>query len=97
MPTVYSELVDQGPLFDRAYELTSLCCPSRSEILTGLDERHTGVDDNVVGLDRPTVAEALDDQGYAAMLAGKYLNSEPCTPRPKFDRWLCAEPGREPG
>ena len=40
MPTVYSELVDQGPLFDRAYELTSLCCPSRSEILTGLDERH---------------------------------------------------------
>ena len=23
------------------------------------------------------------------MLAGKYLNSEPCMPRPEFDRWVC--------
>jgi hypothetical protein len=40
--TVYPQLVDQGTLFDRAYVQTSLCCPSRSEILTELDERHPG-------------------------------------------------------
>src|SRR5712691_5202115 len=32
MPSVYSDLVDQGALFDRAYVNTSLCCPSRSQI-----------------------------------------------------------------
>ena len=34
---------------------TSLCCPSRSEIMTGLYEHHTGVDANDAPLLRPTL------------------------------------------
>jgi arylsulfatase A-like enzyme len=90
MPSTYRDLVDQGILFKRAYVNTSLCCPSRAQILTGLFEHHTGVDANAVPLDRPTIAEALHDVGYRTMLAGKYLNSwETCGPRPEFDRWAC--------
>ena len=69
---------------------TSLCCPSRAQILTGLFEHHTGVDANAVPLGRPTIVEALHDVGYRTMLAGKYLNSwDTCGPRPEFDRWAC--------
>ena len=89
MPSVYAQLVDRGVLFKRAYVNTSLCCPSRSQIITGLYEHHTGVDANTVPLERPTIVEALHDVGYRTMLAGKYLNSWPCTPRPEFDRWAC--------
>ena len=53
MPSTFRDLVDQGMLFKRAYVNTSLCCPSRSQILTGLFEHHTGVDANTVPLDRP--------------------------------------------
>ena len=90
MPSTYRDLVDQGVLLKRAYVATSLCCPSRSQILTGLFEHHTGVDANAVPLDRPTIVQALHDVGYRTMLAGKYLNSwETCGPRPEFDRWAC--------
>lgn len=89
-PTVYAELVDKGVLFDRAYDATSECCPSRSEILTGLNENHTGVDTNTIPLSRPTVVQALHDRGYRTMLSGKYLNSWPCTPRREFDQWICS-------
>lgn len=89
MPSVFSQLVDRGVRFDRFYVNSSLCCPSRSEILTGLTEQHTGVDDNNVPLTRPTIVEALHDLGYRTMLSGKYLNSLPCDPRPEFDRWVC--------
>ena len=89
MPSVYSQLVDQGILFRRAYVDTSLCCPSRAQMLTGLYEHDTGVDQNDVPLERPTIVQALHDSGYRTMLAGKYLNSWPCQPRPEFDRWVC--------
>jgi arylsulfatase A-like enzyme len=89
MPSVFSGLVDRGVRFERFYVNSALCCPSRSEILTGLTEQHTGVDDNNVPLNRPTIVEALHDLGYRTMLSGKYLNSLPCDPRPEFDRWVC--------
>jgi N-acetylglucosamine-6-sulfatase len=90
MPAVYSQLVDQGVLFRRAYVNTSLCCPSRAQILTGLYEHDTGVDGNEVPLTRPTIVQALHESGYRTMLAGKYLNSwNTCEPRPEFDRWSC--------
>jgi arylsulfatase A-like enzyme len=89
MPSVYSQLVDQGVLFKRAYVNTSLCCPSRAQIVTGLYEHDTGVDQNEVMLTRPTLPMALHDAGYRTMLAGKYLNSWPCDPRAEFDRWAC--------
>jgi arylsulfatase A-like enzyme len=89
MPQVFSQLVDKGASFDRGYVSTSLCCPSRAEIFTGLYEHHTGVDQNSVSLVRPTIAQAVHDLGYRTMLAGKYLNSWPCNPRPEFDEWWC--------
>src|SRR4051794_1353562 len=55
MPTVFADIVDQGVLFDRAYVNTSQCCPSRSEILTGLDQHQTGVSGNLSPFDRPTI------------------------------------------
>ena len=89
MPSVYSQLVDQGVLFKRAYVNTSLCCPSRAQIVSGLYEHDTGVDQNEVLLTRPTFPMALHDAGYSTMLAGKYMNSWPCDPRAEFDQWAC--------
>ena len=89
MPSVYSQLVDQGVLFKRAYVNTSLCCPSRAQIVSGLYEHDTGVDQNEVLLTRPTFPMALHDAGYRTMLAGKYMNSWPCDPRGEFDQWAC--------
>jgi arylsulfatase A-like enzyme len=90
MPAVYDQLVDRGVLFRRAYVSTSLCCPSRAEILTGLYEHNTGVDDNDVPLTRPTIVEAVKQAGYRTYLAGKYLNSwNSCAPRAEFDEWAC--------
>jgi arylsulfatase A-like enzyme len=91
MPDVWSQLVDQGVLFNRYYVNQSECCPSRSEMLTGLYAQHTGVDSNNVELNRPTIASALHDQGYRTMISGKFLNSMPCgTPRPEYDDWVCS-------
>ena len=90
MPRVFSDIVDRGALFTRAYASSSVCCPSRAEMFTGLYEHNTNVDSNLVPLLRPTIAMALHDAGYRTMMAGKYLNSwTTCGPRPEFDRWSC--------
>ena len=90
MPTVFSDIVDEGMAFDRAYINTPLCCPSRAQTLTGLYEHHTAVADNGSNpLDRPTIVEALHGTGYRTMLAGKYLNSAGRERRPEFDDWNC--------
>ncbi|HEX4490235.1 MAG TPA: Calx-beta domain-containing protein [Acidimicrobiia bacterium] len=90
MPNVYSQIADQGVLFDNAYVNTSLCCPSRSQMLTGLFATDTGVSANTDQLERPTLVQAMHDSGYRTMLAGKYLNSYPCQDvRPEFDDWYC--------
>ena len=93
MPATYSRLVDRGVLFERTYIDTPMCCPSRSQILTGLYEHHTGVDGNDVPYTGSTIVQALHDRGYRTMLAGKYLNSLSCRPRREFDRWVCAGKG----
>jgi arylsulfatase A-like enzyme len=89
MPTVFDRVVDRGALFTRAYVNTALCCPSRAQILTGLYGHSSGVDWNTAPLTHPTIVHALQDAGYRTMLAGKYLNSMPCDPRPEFDQWVC--------
>ncbi len=94
MPQTFSNLVDQGTLYRRAYVNTPLCCPSRAQLLTGLQSHHNGVIYNSSQLRRPTIVPALHDAGYRTMLAGKYLNSWPCDPRPEFDRWVCAASGQ---
>jgi N-acetylglucosamine-6-sulfatase len=95
MPNVFSRIVDQGVNFTRAYVNDSQCCPSRVSILTGLYAHHSGVDSNSIPLagvkpERPTIAAALQGAGYRTILAGKYLNSEPCDPHPGWDEWVCA-------
>ncbi|CAN5123253.1 hypothetical protein BH20ACT24_BH20ACT24_07910 [soil metagenome] len=90
MPRVFAHLVDRGVLFERSYVNTSLCCPSRAEILTGLYEHHTGVDQNNMKLTRPNIVEGLSDLGYRTLLAGKYLQAEDCEPTPEYDTWVCS-------
>ncbi len=98
MPTVFSQLIDQGVRFDRAYVNSSVCCPSRAEMLTGLFEHHTGVGDNGTKLTRPTIVPALHEAGYQTAIAGKYLNSESCSVRRKeFDLWVCQQHGPPSG
>jgi N-acetylglucosamine-6-sulfatase len=100
MPNVFSRVVDGGVNFTRAYVNVSQCCPSRSSILTGLSAHNSGVDSNTVTLDgqnpvRPVFPLAMQSAGYRTGLFGKYLNSEPCRPRPGWDVWVCATGGTE--
>src|SRR5205814_1982344 len=44
---------------------------------------------------RPVFPAALHEHGYETGLFGKYLNSEPCTPRPGWDRWVCGTENTE--
>jgi arylsulfatase A-like enzyme len=85
MSSVRSLLVDRGTRFTNGMVPTSICCPSRSTILTGLFSHSTGVWDNGgqhggwrtfqrLGLERKTIALALDRAGYRTGLIGKYLN-----------------------
>lgn len=95
MPAVFSQIVGRGVDFSRAYVGSSLCCPSRSQMLTGLAEPRTGVDENDIALSRPTLPMALHDAGYRTAMIGKYLNSwNTCAPRPEFDRWGCVASGK---
>jgi len=100
MPNVFSQLVDQGVDFTRAYVNVSQCCPSRSSILTGLYSHDSGVDSNTFHLDgqnpiRPTFPAALQVAGYRTGLFGKYLNSETCDPQPGWSKWVCTDAGTE--
>jgi N-acetylglucosamine-6-sulfatase len=46
MPSVRNLIVDRGTRYTHAYVPTSICCPSRSAILTGLYSHDSGVWDN---------------------------------------------------
>src|SRR5439155_6911334 len=105
MPNVERLLAGHGITFSHYYVTTSLCCPSRSSILTGQYSRHTGVFDNVgthggaVAFDdHSTVATWLSRGGYTTALVGKYLNGYPgfgrCYFPPGWSRWdaLASEP-----
>ena len=82
MPTVERLLASHGVTFRNYFVTTSLCCPSRASILTGLYSRHTGVFTDAPPLggaprfhDQSTLATWLQAKGYATGLVGKYLNS----------------------
>jgi N-acetylglucosamine-6-sulfatase len=97
MPHVKSELTDSGVTFTEGYVTTSLCCPSRTSILTGEYAHDTGIHDNSppdggaeVFDDHCTLARWLKAQGYKTGFVGKYLNGyaslSPCIP-PGYDDW----------
>ncbi len=84
MPHVVA-LEHQGVTFTNYFVTDSLCCPSRSSILTGLVPHNTKVFKNKGreggyaqfvrrGLEQQTYAVAMHGSGYLTSLMGKYLN-----------------------
>jgi N-acetylglucosamine-6-sulfatase len=96
MPHVWNEIVRRGRRFSNAMVPTSVCCPSRASLLTGLYAHSTRVWSNVegwrrfrdAGMQRRTVAVWLRAAGYRTGLVGKYLNhfTAPHKP-PGWRRW----------
>lgn len=85
MPHLWSALRLRGRVYSNASVPTSLCCPSRASILTGLYAHSTRVFSNTLpfggwdvfharGLEDRTVAVALQGAGYHTAMVGKYLN-----------------------
>ena len=87
MPNTKAMIADQGLICTQFIMPTPLCCPSRSNLLTGQYARHHGVWDNSTQLVGPTVANRLHEAGYYTGLIGKYLNSWPGDARPEYDYW----------
>ncbi|MBI3486367.1 sulfatase [Candidatus Daviesbacteria bacterium] len=81
LPKVNSLIRDQGSEFTNFFVSSSLCCPSRSEFLTGQYAHNNGVISNQPpngGYDKldntNTLAVWLKNSGYYTGLVGKYLN-----------------------
>jgi arylsulfatase A-like enzyme len=101
MPSVESLLVAHGVTFANAFVPNSLCCPSRTSIITGEYSNSTGVWSNeppyggfpAFHRDRSTIATWLHAAGYRTALIGKYLNDYEAAARqgyepPGWDRWV---------
>jgi N-acetylglucosamine-6-sulfatase len=97
MPNVQADLVAHGINFTNGFVVNSLCCPSRTSILTGQYSHTTKVYSNA-GLyggfssfhgDSSTIATWLHDAGYDTGLIGKYLNEYKVTyVPPGWDKWV---------
>jgi arylsulfatase A-like enzyme len=85
MPQISSLLADKGTSFENTFISQSLCCPSRTTILTGLYAHNSGVKGNKPpdggfqkfrdqGLEEDTIAASLQESGYQTAFFGKYLN-----------------------
>ena len=85
MPVTQRLIVDQGVTYSTGIIPTSLCCPSRSSLLTGNYAHTTGVYTNDetnhgawpafhAGAESDTLATELQANGYTTALVGKYLN-----------------------
>jgi N-acetylglucosamine-6-sulfatase len=101
MPNVQRLLVRKGVTFTNAYVPNSLCCPSRTSILTGKFSHSTGVWGNdapyggfsAFHQDGSTIATWLHHAGYHTALVGKYLNWYGSAAHhgyvpPGWDRWV---------
>lgn len=101
MPYVSSQLM---PYSVQAFAPNSLCCPSRTSVLTGNYSHTTGVWDNLGAYggfgafdDKHTMAVDFNQAGYRTAMIGKYLNGyEPGQTRyvpPGWDRWFALRTG----
>jgi N-acetylglucosamine-6-sulfatase len=105
MPHLQGELIGSGTTFWSGYVTTSLCCPSRSSILTGRYAHHHNVWQNGWASfnDKSTLPTWLDGAGYRTGMFGKYLNGygNPGTPNgyvpPGWDSWHAYWGGGSPG
>jgi arylsulfatase A-like enzyme len=104
MPAITSELGAKGASFDNAFNSYSICCPSRTTILTGLYAHNHHVESNNAthhggwsqvqkeGLEQNTIATTLQNAGYRTGLFGKYLNGyDGTTLPPGWDEWAAME------
>jgi N-acetylglucosamine-6-sulfatase len=105
MPNVRA-LAEDGTTFSQYTVTDSLCCPSRSSILTGRFPHNTGVftnsgDDGGFHVfqqeqERDTFATTLRAQGYRTAMMGKYLNGylpKEHGVRPGWSEWDVAGAG----
>jgi arylsulfatase A-like enzyme len=106
MPTVQSDLIGKGVNFVNGFVVNSLCCPSRTTILTGKYSHGTDVYsdgtphggfDTFKPEDGSTIATWLHGAGYRTGLVGKYLNgykrSTASYVPAGWDRWVAAASG----
>ena len=109
MPNLQQLLINQGASFDNYIVPLSLCCPSRSTILTGQYTHNHQVYTNSgptggyqkffdLGLEATTIATALQGAGYQTVLLGKYLNGYPLADDPLhvpagWSEWYSPESG----
>jgi N-acetylglucosamine-6-sulfatase len=88
MPQTRELIAQKGMTFQQDFVPLSLCCPSRSTILTGLYPHNHKIYNNKapgggfakfqdLGLEETTIATALHAAGYRTALLGKYLNNYP--------------------
>ncbi len=88
MPQTRALIEQKGMTFQQDFVPLSLCCPSRSTILTGLYPHNHKIYNNRapgggfakfqdLGLEERTLATALHAAGYRTALFGKYLNNYP--------------------
>jgi N-acetylglucosamine-6-sulfatase len=99
-PAILNEIFAKGTTFSDAFVSTSLCCPSRASILTGLYAHNHGVIRNDVPLTNTTFFQAIKNNAtladdYRTAMVGKYLNSQTGDCINEFDFWV-AFPGSRP-
>jgi len=103
MPRTRALIAEQGVTFANHFVPLSLCCPSRSTILTGLYPHNHKIYTNFppgggyerfdeLGHEEATIATALHAAGYRTALFGKYLNGypgqrDPTYVPPGWDEW----------
>lgn len=82
MPNVSRLLAARGTVFEQAFVVNPLCCPSRASILTGNYSHTTGVYQQgpphggfKAFDDSSTLATWLSGRGYETALFGKYIDS----------------------
>ena len=104
MPKTKQVLAEQGATAENFFIHTPICCPSRSELLSGRyfhnikmnadSSRPKGLDNdcmhvNETDVNGATFAKRLSEEaGYSVGMFGKYLNNVPDKVPPGFDAWL---------
>lgn len=96
MPLLQERVIDRGLEFSNSFTSTSLCCPDRASVFTGLYAHNHGVTSNaganVFDHNGDTIQKQLrDNAGYKTALVGKYMVGTGAalggTPAPGWDQW----------
>ncbi len=93
-------LAKEGMLMKNAYITTPVCSPSRATFFTGQYAQAHGVIKNTkynaMTHKMITYPLLLKQSGYSTAFIGKWHMGDDYTPRPGFDRWVCAGGNKEP-